>query len=137
VSRPGAPPVLALALAAALGCASGRATGAPPPPPAGRSEEAAREVLRRFAGAVEAGRWGEAHALLAARWRAAYTPARLAVDFGGAGPAGRESAERLRAALAAGAPLARDGGRALLPVGGGRAAVLVAEEGGWRVDAIE
>lgn len=131
------PAATVLATVLALGCAGGGAAGRLPPPPAGRSEDAARAVLGRFAAALEGGRWDEAHALLAARWRAGYTPARLAVDFAGAGPAGRECAERLRAALAAAAPLAREASRAVLPLGAGRAAVLVAEDGGWRVDALE
>jgi hypothetical protein len=126
---------LALAAALALGCA---AAGRPVDPvPSGRSEAAAREVLVRFAGAVEGERWPEAYALLSARWRAAYTPTRLALDARGAGPVGREAAERVRALLAAGTPLAGDGNRRTLPVGTGRAAVLVLEQGGWRVDALE
>jgi hypothetical protein len=126
----------ALPIAAALACATG--AGRPyPPPPEGLSDEAARAVLERFAGAVVVGRWPEAQALLSARWRAVYTPSRLATDYGGAGPTGREAAERVRAQLAGGTPLRREGLRAELPIGPGRAATLVAEEGGWRVDALE
>ena len=125
----------ALAVAAALACAG---AGRPfPPPPAGTGDAAAREVLGRFARAVEAGRWEEANALLSARWRSSYTPGRLALDFRGAGPGAREAAARLVRALAAGEPITRAPPGARLPVGGGREAVLVAEAGGWRVDALE
>jgi hypothetical protein len=123
---------VALALAAA--CAG--AGGARPPPP-GTDERAAREVLRRFARALEDGRFEEAHALLSARWRAEYSPGRLALDFRGAGPAAREAAAAVAARIAAGEPIARSPDGARLSVGGGRAALLVAEAGGWRVDALE
>jgi len=130
-------PMRALALAAVLatGCAGGPHPVAPLP--SGRSEAAAREALGRFAGAVEAGRWPEAYALLSARWRAAYTPTRLALDARAAGPVGREASERVQALLAAGTPLAGEGDTRTLPVGSGRAAVLVLEPGGWRIDALE
>jgi hypothetical protein len=128
--------LLAAVVAAALGC--GTTPDRPYAPlPGGLSEDSARAVLGRFAAAVEAGRWPEAYALLSARWRAGYTPARLAVDFGGAGPAGREAAERVKALLAAGSPLRRDGERLALPIGTGRVATLVPEDGAWRVDSLE
>jgi hypothetical protein len=94
-------------------------------------------VLRRFAGALEAGRFEEAHAPLSARWRAATTPGRLALDWRGAGAGAREAAGRVRARLEAGDPLERSGAAARLPLGAGRAAVVLAEQGGWRVDALE
>jgi hypothetical protein len=125
--------VVAVALAAA--CAGAHPPAGPVPP--GREEAAARAALGRFAEALEAGRWPEAYALLSARWRSAYTPTRLALDARGAGPVGREATERVRALLAAGTPLAGEGGRRTLPVGSGRAAVLLLEEDGWRVDALE
>lgn len=125
---------VALLAAAALACAGARAY---PPLPQGLDDAAARASLERFARALEASRFDEAHALLAARWRAAYSPGRLALDFGGAGPAAREAAERVLAALAAATPLELGAERARLALGGGRAAVLVAEGGGWRVDALE
>jgi hypothetical protein len=125
----------AVLASAALACASG--SPRPAPPPAGLDEAAARQVLGRFCRAVEGARWEEARALLSERWREAYTPARLAVDRAGGGPAAGEAASRALAAMAAGTPLAREGDRALFPVGPGRAAVLVAEGGGWRVDALE
>jgi hypothetical protein len=103
----------------------------------GLDDAAAREVLARFCRAVEERRWEEGHALLSARWRAAYTPARLATDRVGAGPAAGEAASRALAAAEAGSPVAREGARALVSVGPDRAAVLVAEGGGWRVDALE
>jgi hypothetical protein len=124
----------ALAAALALSCAGPAGAGAVP---TGRSEAAARDALRRFADAAEAGRWTEAYALLSARWRGAYTPARLQADWRGAGPVGREAAERVRALLTAGEPLAGDPARRVLAVGEGRAAVVVLEDGGWRVDALE
>jgi hypothetical protein len=133
---PRAPLLAALVLALAACGGAGGARGFPPPP-AGTGDAAAREVLGRFARALEAGRHDEAHALLSARWRAAYTPGRLGLDFRGGGPAAREAAARVVGRLAAGAPLERSGTAARLELGGGRAAVLVEEEGGWRVDALE
>jgi hypothetical protein len=122
-----------LALSAALACAGPR----PAPPPTATDDAAAREVLGRFARALLAGRFEEADALLSARWRTSHGPGRLALDFRGAGPAGREAAERVVRAVEARAPIARAPGTARLPVGDGRAAVVVAEAGGWRVDALE
>jgi hypothetical protein len=127
----------ALLLAAAVAACAATAGRPFPPPPAATDADAAREVLGRFARALEAGRFDEAHALLSARWRAGYTPGRLALDFRGAGPAAREAAERVAAQLAAGEPLERSGDTARVALGGGRAAVLVVEAGGWRVDALE
>jgi hypothetical protein len=123
-------------LAAALACA----TAAPrrdAPLPEGLDDRAARASLERFARDLGDGRFDDARRLLSARWREGYTPGRLAMDFAGAGPSAREAAASVVAALASGAVLARSGGRARLPVGEGRAAVLVAEGGSWRVDAIE
>ena len=117
--------------AAAVGCAENRSL------PAGHGEDAARETLSRFARDVQERRWQDAYALLSARWRAAYTPSRLAADWDGAGPIGREESERVLALLAAGVSLVPEGGRLALPVGTGRRAVVVLEDGGWRVDALE
>jgi hypothetical protein len=128
--------VLAVALAAGAACA-GSGGARFPPPPAGTDDESAREVLGRFVRALEAGRLDEAHALLSARWRAAYTPGRLALDLRGGGPAVREAAAEVAARLAAGERVQRLPGGARLALGGGRAARLVAEPGGWRVDALE
>ncbi len=122
---------LAAAAAAALACAGVRA------PPAGLDDPAARETLRRFALDLEEGRFEDAARLLSSRWRAAYSTGRLALDFGGAGPAAREMAQRVLAALRTGTPIALDGARASLPLEPQRAAVLVAEGGRWRVDALE
>jgi hypothetical protein len=47
------------------------------------------------------------------------------------------AASRARALLAAGALPAVEGRTAVLAVGQGRAAVLVEEDGAWRVDALE
>jgi hypothetical protein len=101
---------------------------------AGASPDA---VISRFLAALQAGRWPEAYGLLSARWRASYTPRRLELDYGGAGPVARESAARVEAALAAGEQLTVADGRATLAVAPGKAAVLLAEGGGWRVDALE
>jgi hypothetical protein len=126
--------VLCGALAASLACASdGVRPGADTGAPATREPAA---VLGQFVDALEAGRWTQAHALLSARWRSAYTPSRLAADYRGAGPLAREAAGHVRTALGARTPLAVADGRASLPVAGGRA-VLVAEAAGWRVDALE
>lgn len=125
---------LALSVAAALACATAPSR---PPPPTGLSAADARAVLARFAAALEAGRWDDAHGLLSARWRAAYDPARLATDWRGSGAVGPEAAARLARALARGAAPSVEGARAVLPVGENRAAVLAAEAGGWRVEALE
>ncbi len=129
--------VPAAAVAAAIACA----TAAPKPDaplPQGLDDGAARAALERFARDLGQGRFDDARRLLSARWRDAYpTPGRLAMDFGGGGPAAREAAARVLAALASGAALERSGPRARLPVREGRAAVLVAEDGAWRVDALE
>ena len=124
----------ALLVASALACAGARSF---PPPPQGTDDAAAREVLGRFVRALDAGRFDEVHALLSARWRAASSPPRLAVDFRGAGPAAREAAARVASRLAAGEPLERSPEGVRLPVGGGRSALLVAQGGAWRVDALE
>jgi hypothetical protein len=128
----------ALLLPPSLGCettgaAGGHASGGPG---GGEGVEPPAVVLSRFVAALEGGRWSDAQPLLSARWRAAYTPGRLATDFGGAGPLAREAVAHVRTALAAGAALQIGDGRALLAVAGGRA-LLVAEAGGWRVDALE
>lgn len=119
---------------AAAACAS----GARPVAPASSVPRAGpAEALERFTAALAAQRWPEAYALLSGRWRAGYTPARLAADWSAAGPVGRDAADRARALLAAGQPFAVHGRTATLTVGEGRAAVLVEEEGAWRVDALE
>jgi len=126
------------AVLAALACATDGAS--PGGKPAGATSQAMAEgpdvVLGKFVDALESGRWSQAHALLSARWRAAYTPSRLAADYGGAGPLAREAAAHAHSALGAGTPMQLGDGRASLPVAGGRA-VLVAEAPGWRVDALE
>jgi hypothetical protein len=94
-------------------------------------------VLERFTAALTARRWPEAYALLSERWRARYTPSRLASDWASAGSVSQEAAERARALLAAGQPLVTRAQTATLTVGEGRAAILVHEVGGWRVDALE
>jgi hypothetical protein len=124
--------ILLLGLAGEIGCATGRAA---------RVSEARAEspdaALRAFAMALRDGRFELAQELLSARWRAAYTPRRLAVDLAGAGPAGQEAAQRAVSALEAGTPVVREGDRARVPLGGDRAAVVVLEGDGWKVDALE
>lgn len=107
------------------------------PPTPGDDGRAARLALERFTSAVEAGRWGDAYAGLSSPWRARETPARLADDLSAAGAAGRDALRRVRALLAAGAPLVVRGDVATLAVGEGREARLVREAEGWRVDALE
>jgi hypothetical protein len=140
--RPVPAALLAASLCLALACATSGAAARPDGPgavPGAPATAAATPaaVMGRFVAAVEAGRWPEAYGLLSARWRAGSSPRRLELDFGGAGPVARETAARVSAALAAGAPLSVSEGRATLAVAPGRAAVLVAEAGGWRVDALE
>ncbi len=130
------PALLALACALASACAGPSAAGTARPGIPGSPPEPPAAVLTRFVDALEAGRWTQAGGLLSARWRAAYTPARLAADYAGAGPLAREAVARVQTAIRAGTPLVVEDGRAWLPVGAGRA-LLVAEEGGWRVDALE
>lgn len=129
--------LIALLAAAATSCAASAGPRPLAPPPAGAGDDAAREVLGRFARALERDRFDDAHALLSARWRQTYTPGRLALDFRGAGPSSKESAARVLAQLEAGAPLVRGGAAARLPLGDGRTALLVQEPCGWRVDALE
>ncbi len=126
----------AVLAATALACASAPARPWPALP-AGLGDDAARETLRRFAEALDAGRFDEAQALLSARWRAAYDPRRLALDFGGNGPRARDMARDVLAKLAGGARLERSDGRATMPLDGAGEAVVVAEDGAWRVDALE
>ena len=127
---------LAVAAALALACATGAARRFPPLP-AGTDDAAAREVLGRFARALEQGRFDEAHVLLSARWRQGYTPGRLALDFRGAGPGARDAAARVLRLVASGEPVVRGPGTARLAESGERGALLVVEAGGWRVDALE
>lgn len=128
--------ILALLLAVAAACAGRSAPGAVLPGPPTTQPDPPEAVLARFIDAIEAGRWSQAGGLLSARWRSTYTPSRLQADYAGAGPLAREAAARVQAALRAGTPVQVEDGRAFLPVAGGRA-LLVAEEGGWRVDALE
>jgi len=102
-----------------------------------RDALAAHETLSRFASAVDEGRWPEAWALLSARWRARETPERLAGDLAASGPVGPSAVSRAKAALASGALPDVKGRSASLAVGQGKAAVLLLEDGSWRVDALE
>jgi hypothetical protein len=136
VLRPSRARLAGALAAAALACA-GPAASRTSPPARGLSAGDARAALLRFTEALEAGRLEEAHALLSARWRAGGSPARLGTDLRGAGPTAQDQLARVRAALASGAPVEVSDGAARVPLGGGRAASLVAEDGGWRVDALE
>jgi hypothetical protein len=140
---------LAVALAG-LACASpSTAAGGAPAPggdeagpratPPGPPQAEARAALARFALALREGRWTDAWSMLSAPWMARLTPERLAADWRESGPVGPRALARVEAALAAGLPLAMDAGGqgATLPLGEGKAAVLVLEDGRWRVAALE
>jgi hypothetical protein len=126
-----------LALCLALGCATTAPTSAAPPEPALAPASGPRDVLLRFARATRAGRWADAWPLLSERWRTTTSPGRLAADWRGAGPLAAEAADRVVALLEAGAAPEGDGDVRLLAVGAGRAARVVREPAGWRVDALE
>ena len=127
---------LALAAALAVACA-GAPLPRPPGPAPATPAAAAADALWRFATAVEAGRWAQAWPLLSARWRAGSTPERLARDWKDSGPVGPEAAQRVLALLRTGAVPEVAGREATLAVAAGRRARLVAEAGGWRVEALE
>jgi len=130
-------PCALLALAAACaGAPGGHAPAAPEPRPAALDAAGARQVLVRFSALLEAGDYDRAYLLLGPGWRARSSPARLARDHAGAGPAARDAVSRARRAGATGA-VTLEGGRARVALGEGREAVLVAEGGVWRVDALE
>jgi hypothetical protein len=92
------------------------------------------EVLSRFLSAAEQGDFKAAYALLSARWRAHYTPERLAADFARE-PLAKERLARARLALSRG-PQAQ-GDETLFPLGDGNAVVLRREEDGYRVASLE
>ncbi len=133
----------AVALLFLLACAVPGRGPAPGPSGGGRTpalrdpDSTPRAVLARFVGAVGAEEWGDAYALLSARWRGRLTPARLASDYASSGSVGRAAADRVRALLSGGAPLVIREGTAVLEVGEARAAVLLLEGGCWRLDALE
>jgi hypothetical protein len=105
--------------------------------PAVAPDEGPRHALSRFVDAIEAGSWTEAYGLLSARWRGQLTPARLAADYTGSEAVGRGATARVRALLAGGASLEVNRDLAILPVGEGRAAMVLFEGGAWKVDALE
>jgi hypothetical protein len=107
--------------------------------PAPSPESEARAALARFTEALRGGRWAEAWSLLSGPWRARATPERLAADWRESGPVGPRAVARVDASLAAGVPvrLRADGRAAFLPVGEGKGATLLLEDGAWRVDALE
>jgi hypothetical protein len=118
--------------------AGGEDAGPRATPPAAPQVEA-RAALVRFALALREGRWTDAWAMLSAPWMARLTPERLAADWRESGPVGPRALARVEAALAAGLPLAMEAGGqgATLPLGEGKAAMLVLEDGRWRVAALE
>lgn len=96
--------------------------------------EGPKEVLARFIAAAERGDFTDAYQLLAAPWRAVYTPERLRQDFA-AEPLAGERLARARAALA-GEVVWTDGG-AELPIAEGASVKLVREGGAFKVAALE
>lgn len=106
-------------------------------PAADKQPPTARAALAAFLDAAERGDFEVAYRLLAAPWRARYTPERLASDFR-AEPLARERLARARGALssltsaqAAEAPLVE------FSLGGGRSVRLAREADGYRVVALE
>jgi hypothetical protein len=95
---------------------------------------AARELLRRFLGAVEASRFDEVHGLLAQPLRARYSVERLARDFA-ADPSVTGRLARVRAALERDVNV--NGDAADVALAGGRHLRAVREDGQWRVVALE
>lgn len=95
---------------------------------------AAREALRSFVAAVEAGDFEQVYALLGGSLRARYTPGRLKADFE-AEPQAKERVARAKAALEKEPIL--EAGRARFPLGEGRFVQLALEEGAYRVVALE
>jgi hypothetical protein len=125
--------------AGAASAAPGAGTSEPGAVPAPSPESEARAALIRFTEALRGGRWAEAWSLLSGPWRARTTPERLAADWRESGPVGPRAVARVDASLAAGVPvgLRADGRAAFLPVGEGKGATLLLEDGAWRVDALE
>jgi hypothetical protein len=92
------------------------------------------QTLERFLDAAERGDFVAAYGLLAASWRARYTPERLKEDFGRE-PLARERLVRARRALER-PPSQTDQG-VEYPLGDGKAVRLVREADGFRVAALE
>lgn len=95
------------------------------------SGESPRDVAFAFLAAAERGDFRVAYGLLAARWRARYTPELLEADFR-AEPGARERLSRARHALEGTTAIALE-----FPIGDGRALRLVAEGTGYRVLSLE
>jgi hypothetical protein len=91
-------------------------------------------TLQKFLDAVDRGDFPAAYALLAAPWRARYTPERLQEDLSRE-PLGRERMARARHALQSAAVLRGDG--AEWPLGDGKAVRLIREDGAFRVVSLE
>lgn len=125
--------ILLCLLLACVTSAGGRRQAAKPPD----SDAGPRAVLAQFVAAIEAQRWSEAYTMLSARWRVQLTPARLATDYAGSEAVGRGATARVKGLLAGGALLVVGKERAVLPVGEGRAAVVLLEGDAWKVDALE
>jgi hypothetical protein len=91
-------------------------------------------TLQKFLDAVDRGDFASAYGLLAAPWRARYTPQRLKEDLA-LEPLGRERMARARHALGTAAVLRGDG--AEWPLGEGKAVRLIREDGAFRVVSLE
>jgi hypothetical protein len=120
-------------LAAGLLALGACATAPPLPASTSGDPSGPRATLDRFLRAAGARDFEGAHALLSARWRERVSPARLAADF----EVEPLAARRLDLAGAAADRLQVRGSTARLPLGQGRALVLIEEAGGWRVDQLE
>ena len=106
------------------------------PAPAPGAAAAARAAAAAFVHAVDRKDFQAAYAALTGPLRARYTPARLKADYRAAASAAQGAVDRVRAALAGGATVVVEGGRAYLPLGGGQRLRLVLEEGTWHVAAL-
>ncbi|MGO9831895.1 MAG: hypothetical protein ACLPJH_17310 [Myxococcaceae bacterium] len=96
--------------------------------------EVPEAVILRFVAAVRAGNFEQACACLSATLRQRYSAELLRVDF----HAEPSAAERLeRAAVAAQGIPVRDGTRVSFPVPGGGAVVVVQEQEGWKLEALQ
>jgi hypothetical protein len=91
-------------------------------------------TLRKFLDSADRGDFATAYSMLAAPWRARYTPERLKEDLERE-PLGRERIARARHALSTAAVLRGDG--AEWPLGEGRAVRLIREDGEFRVVSLE
>ena len=96
--------------------------------------EAPEAVILRFVAAVRAGHFEKAWACLSATLRKRYSAELLSQDFYAEPSA---SARLERALLAAEGVPAKDGQRVRFPVAGGGAVVVLQEQDGWKLEALE